>query len=95
VGEPGDQFEIGARVGRLNEYWGGKTLSEVNTHTCAGYAKHRGNKGGARRDLETLRAAINHHSKEGFHRGLVRVSLPEKGEARDRWLTRGEAAQLI
>jgi integrase len=95
VGEPGDQFEIAARVGRLNEFWGGKMLSEVNAHTCAAYVKHRGNKGGARRDLETLRAAINHHSKEGFHRGMVRVSLPPKGEARDRWLLRKEAAALI
>ena len=95
VGEPGDQFEIEARIDRLNEFWGGKKLSEVNAQTCAAYAKHRGNRGGARRDLETLRAAINHHAKEGFHRGVVRVSLPPKGEARDRWLTRKEAAALI
>jgi integrase len=95
VGEPGDQFDISSRIGRLNEFWGGKTLSEVNAHTCAGYARHRGNQGGARRDLETFRAAINHHSKEGFHRGIVRVSLPPKGEARDRWLHRKEAAALI
>jgi integrase len=95
IGEPGDQFEIAARIGRLNEFWGGKMLSEVNAHTCSAYVKHRGNKGGARRDLETLRAAINHHSKEGFHRGTVRVSLPLKGEPRDRWLMRKEAAALI
>jgi integrase len=95
VGEPGDQFEIAARIGRLNEFWGGKMLSEVNAHTCLAYARHRGNKGGARRDLESLRAAINHHAKEGFHRGAVRVSLPPKGEQRDRWLTRNEAAALI
>jgi integrase len=95
VGEPGEQFEIEARIGRLNEFWGGKTLSHVNAQTCAAYCKHRGSPGGARRDLETFRAAINHHAKEGFHRGLVRVSLPQKGEARDRWLTRDEAAALI
>ena len=95
VGEPSDQFEIVARIGRLNEFWGGKMLSAVNAHACAGYVKHRGSKGGARRDLETLRAAINHHAKEGFHRGVVRVSLPAKGVPRDRWLTRGEAAALI
>jgi integrase len=95
VGEPGDQFEIAARIGRLNEIWGGKKLSEVNAQTCAAYVKHRGNKGGARRDLETLRAAINHHAKEGLHRGAVRVSLPPKGEARDRWLTRNEAAAML
>jgi integrase len=74
---------------------GRQEIVEVNAQTCASYVKHRGNRGGARRDLETLRAAINHHTKEGFHRGVVRVSLPPKGEARDRWLTRKEAAALI
>ncbi|WP_316194495.1 site-specific integrase [Bradyrhizobium sp. SZCCHNRI3052] len=95
IGEPSDQFEIGARIDRLNEFWGGKRLSAVNAQTCAAYVRHRGNRGGARRDLETFRAAINHHAKEGFHRGLVRVSLPPKGVPRDRWLTRQEAAALI
>ncbi len=95
IGEPADQFEIEARIERLNDFWGGKKLSAVNAKTCAAYVKHRGNQGGARRDLETFRAAINHHAKEGFHRGMVRVSLPPKGEARDRWLTRTEAAALI
>jgi integrase len=95
VGEPGDQFEIAARIGRLNDFWGGMMLSAVNAQTCKRYVKHRGNQGGARRDLETFRAAINHHAKEGFHRGVVRVSLPFKGEPRDRWLTRNEAAALI
>jgi hypothetical protein len=42
-----------------------------------------------------FRAAVNHHAKEGFHRGVVCVSLPPKGEARDRWLPRKEAAALI
>ncbi|GLR92469.1 hypothetical protein ACVMFA_007235 [Bradyrhizobium liaoningense] len=95
IGEPGEQHEIEPRMKRLNEYWGGKTLAQVNAQTCAGYTKRRGSSGGARRDLETLRAAINHHAKEGFHRGVVRVSLPPKGEARDRWLTRKEAAALL
>lgn len=51
--------------------------------------------GGARRDLEDLRAAINHHSKEGLHRGVVGVWLPPKGAAKERWLTRNEAARLL
>jgi integrase len=70
-------------------------LSEVNGVSCRAYTKFRGNNGGSRRDLEDLRAAINHHAKEGFHRGTVRVVLPEKGLARDRWLDRSEAAKLI
>ena len=82
-------------IDRLNDFWGGKKLSAVNAQACAAFVKHRGKQGGARRDLETFRAAINHHAKEGFHRRVVRVSLPPKGEARDRWLTRKEAAALV
>ena len=83
------------RMARLNAFWGSKMLSEVTGETCRAYQKNRGNKGGTRRDLEDLRAAINHHAAEGLHRGIVRVILPKKGEPRDRWLTRSEAARLI
>lgn len=58
-------------------------------------SRPNGGTGGACRDLEVLRAAINHHAKEGLHRGIVRVSLPQRGNPRDRWLTRGEAARLL
>jgi len=83
------------RIGRLAAWWGGLMLSDVNGVNCRAYTKERGSDGGARRDLEDLRAAINHHSKEGFHRGIVRVVLPEKGLPRERWLTRDEAAALL
>ncbi|WP_235940622.1 tyrosine-type recombinase/integrase [Bradyrhizobium hipponense] len=83
------------RIGRLNEWWGAKMLGEVNGEACRAYAKNRGKKGGARRDLEDLRAAIGHHAAEGYHREIVKVSLPEKGSPRDKWLTRGDAAKLI
>ncbi|MHC2336577.1 hypothetical protein [Bradyrhizobium sp. USDA 4454] len=78
IGEPGDQFEIEARIDRLNDFWGGKKLAAVDAQTCAGYVKHRGSRGGARRDLETFRAAINHHAKEGFHRGTVAFPSRQK-----------------
>jgi len=90
-----NQKRLRARIARLNDFWGGTPLSSVNGSTCRRYGKHRGNPGGARRDLEDLRAAINHHAKEGLHRGIVRVVLPEKGGPRDRWLTRAEVAQLL
>ena len=83
------------RMARLNEFWGAKMLSEVTGETCRAYQKNRGNKGGARRDLEDLRAAVGHHAAEGLHRGIVKVVLPKKGEPRDRWLTRAEAARLL
>ena len=90
-----NQRRFRARIARLNEFWGGMPLSSVTGSACRRYAKHRGNRGGARRDLEDLRAAINHHAKEGLHRGIVRVVLPEKGPPRDRWLTRAEVARLL
>ena len=62
---------------------------------CRAYQAARNNGVVPARDLEDLRAAINHHAKEGLHRGIVRVSLPPRGVPRDRWLTRSEAARLI
>ena len=58
-------------------------------------AEWRGSNGGARRDLQDLAAAIGHHAKEGLHRSVVRVALPPKGRARQRWLTRDEVARLL
>ncbi len=47
-----------ANIARLNKWWGGKMLSDVNGANCRAYTKWRGNNGGSRRDLEDLRAAI-------------------------------------
>jgi hypothetical protein len=87
-----DQLKLQRTIGRLNDYWGGKKLSAVTAAECRAYVQTRGRVGGARADLETLRAAINHHAKESLHHGTVRVTLPPKGPARDRWLARDEAA---
>ncbi len=50
---------------------------------------------GARRELEDMRAAINYHRKEGYHREIVEVTLPPKGASRELWLTRGDMAKLL
>jgi hypothetical protein len=83
------------RIERLNDWWGAKMLGDVNGEACRSYRKKRRNRGGSRRDLEDLRAAIGHHAAEGFHREIVKITLPERGEPRDKWLTRGDAAKLI
>jgi integrase len=49
----------------------------------------------ARRELEDLRAAINYHRREGLCAEIVSVILPARGNARERWLTRSEAARLL
>lgn len=51
--------------------------------------------GAARRELEDLRSAINHHREEGLCSEIVSVALPEKAAGRETWLTRSEAAKLI
>jgi integrase len=91
----GNRAQFDSRLERLNEFWGDKRLSEVTGETCRAYVRARGSTGGARRDLEDLRAAINHHAKEGFHRGTVRVVLPPRSAPRTRWLSRDEAAALL
>ncbi len=95
--------KVGERAERLLEFFGTRRLDEITGALCRAYVDFRrgkghsnkGETGGAKRDLEDLRAAINHHAKEGLHRGVVRVVLPERGKARQRWLTRSEAAKLV
>jgi integrase len=84
-----------ASIGGLNDYFGHCKLSEISQALTDGYVKHRGSRGGARRDLETLRAAINHHARQNLHRAVIMVTLPPKEQARDRWLERSEAARLL
>jgi integrase len=50
---------------------------------------------GARRELEDLRAAINWHRKEGLCREVVEVTLPDRSQPEERWLTRDEVARLL
>lgn len=88
---------------RLLEFFGGMTLDEITGERCRAYVEWRrgkgrsnkGTTGGSKRDLEDLRAAIQHHHKEGLHRHIVRVALPERGRARQRWMSRDELARLL
>lgn len=86
--------ETAQRARALLSYWGDKTLADVTGRSCRQYIELRG-RGAARRELEDLRAAINYCRKEGLCAEVVEVTLPEPAPARDRWLTRSEAARLI
>jgi integrase len=87
--------ELGQRVTALASFFGAKMLSDVNGALCRSYAAQRGSQSMARRELEDLRAAIVHHRREGLCNAIVDVVLPPKPQARERWLTRSEAARLI
>lgn len=94
AGHP-DQQRLAKRLARLVAWWGDRTLAQVTGATCRAYATSRGSPGGARRDLQDLSAAIGHHHREGYHREIVKVALPKRGDARDRWLSRSEVARLV
>jgi hypothetical protein len=95
--------KAGERAERLLQFFGDRRLDQITSSLCREYAAWRDGKGqsvkgtggGARRDLQDLAAAITHHHREGFHREVVRVVLPERGEARQRWLERQELARLL
>jgi integrase len=82
-------------VGNLSAWWSDKRLDDVTAKNCRAYAADR-SPAAARRDLETLRAAIGHwHREYGPLPVLPAVVMPDKAEPRERWLTRSEAARLL
>jgi hypothetical protein len=76
------------RLKTLIGYFGDKVLSDINGHLCRDYVQHRGHSVAARRELEDLRAAINHHRREGLCSAIVEIVLPPASPRRERWLTR-------
>ena len=82
------------RIDRLNDWWGAKMLGDVNGEACRSFRRNVARKAELAEILR-ISALHWHHAAEGYHREIVKVSLPEKGEPRDKWLTRGDAAKLI
>ncbi len=87
--------ETKGRIKALDSFFGDKMLSYVTGETCRAYVAQRSTDAAARRELEDLRAAINHHRREGLCNKVIEVALPRERPARERWLTRSEAARLI
>jgi hypothetical protein len=82
--------ETAARLGRILDFFSDTTLAHINRKACDDYVRQRGAQAAARRELEDLRAAIRHHWEAGLCAALTPVVLPERGQARERWLTRNE-----
>lgn len=95
IPDEGQRKRAAGRAERLLGFFGSKTLAQITGKLCRSYASHRGNAGGARRDLQDLAAAIGHHRREGYSREVVEVDLPPPGKPRERWLTRSELAKLV
>lgn len=87
--------ETVAMLDRVGDFFGDMFLTEIKGQTCRDYVLDRGNFGGARRDLEVMRAAINYYHAEHTLDMVPKVTLPEKGMPRQRWLTRQDVAKLL
>lgn len=86
--------ETAIRLAALLDWFGSDTLAKITGAECRAYAAKR-TPSAARRQLEDLRAAIKHYHKEGFIESSPAVVLPERGQSRERWMTRDEAARLL
>lgn len=95
-------------IAHLNGWWGDKMVADVKRSTCKAYIAHRvaqpirhGTTGRtvseqtARRELETLSAAIGYWHGEDALYTRPRVWLPEKPESQRDALTRDQAAALL
>lgn len=87
---------IGYALKALLPFWDGLPVAAVTKATCRRYAAARGRAPGTtRRELGTLRAALNYCASEGHLTRAPFVHLPDKPNSKDRWLTRGEVARLL
>lgn len=92
-----DPKRIAYAITPLLEYWGDdQTVDAITKQTCRAYTNWRKRAAGTvRRELTTLRAALRFAFEEGRLTRVPHVELPERPEGKSRWLTHGEAAQLL
>lgn len=91
-----DPVRIKQAVKALVPFWAGVMVDGVTRLTCQRYQKQRAKAvATVRRELTTLRAAINYGVSEGILTRPVPVWLPDKPDGKERWLTRSEAARLL
>jgi integrase len=92
------------RMSFLLEWWGTKSAIEIKPKACRDYVswrkeqigpRGRVSEGTARKDLESLRAALRFYHEEYTLTALPVVKLPEKPKRREDWLNRDGAARLI
>jgi integrase len=87
---------IGYAIDALDRFWGDLPVSAVKGELCRRYGRERCvSDGTVRRELGTLRAALNYCHAEGYLTTVPAVVLPQRPPAKERWLTRSEAARLL
>ena len=87
---------IGYAIQALLPILGDLPVSSINGSVCRRYGETRHTADGTtRRELGVLQATLNFCHREGYLTAAPKVTLPPAPAARDRWLTRDEAARLL
>lgn len=80
----------------LDPFWGHLPVSAINGPTCRRYAAQRNRAPDTiRRELGVLRKALNHCGAEGYLVQVPIVTLPDKPDVTERWLSRDQFATLL
>lgn len=91
-----DPARIAYAIDALLPFWGESTVASITKATCQRYQRERKRAPATvRRELTTLRAALNMCVREGHLTAAPAVWLPKKPEGKNRWLTVPEAARLL
>lgn len=85
---------IAEHIEGLTPYWAHRMVSSIKGKTCREFATTK-TQSMARRQLETLRASVNFFHREYGLDPVPAFTMPLKPSARERWLTRQEAARLL
>lgn len=85
---------IAEHIDGLSPFWACRMASDIKGATCRHFASTK-KLSMARRQLETLRAAVNHYHREYGLDPVPAFTMPPKHRSRERWLTRQEAAGLL
>jgi hypothetical protein len=95
-GKPRQKRDFLQRMDVLLDYWGEKTVDDIDANTCAGFsARHSAST--ARRCLEDLRAAVKRyvHDRKMAAGGDYVFELPAANPARYGFFTRSQMARLV
>jgi len=82
-------------VKSLVPFWGQMNCADINKKSCQKYTKTRTSNPTARRELGTLRAALNVALRDGILKFAPSVHLPPKNNPRPTFLTRSELAAIL
>ncbi|MFD0981620.1 tyrosine-type recombinase/integrase [Tropicimonas aquimaris] len=91
-----DPQRIAYAIQALVPFWGELPVSAIRDATVGHYTTARNRAPGTiRKELGVLKAALRYCADKGYLVNPPTVELPEKPEAKDRWLTRSEFARLL